>query len=1337
MATAKFEIEKFDGQNSFSLWRIKMRALLRQQGLTKVLEPQEEKIGISAIDEIVERGELEEKAHSMILLSLSDGVLREVADEETTAGLWKKLESLYMKKSLTNRLFLKQRLYTLRMQEGTPLCDHLDYFNRIILDMKNIDIKVDDEDQALILLCSLPDSFDNFVNSMLYGRDTISLADVKSALNSMELRTKLNSKGSDNQSEGLFVKGRSENSSNFRGRSSERDSGKGKSRGRSQSKSKKKVKCYYCKKYGHYKSECPKLKSKEEGDKQSSSSVAGVVKENSKGSDFVLAISTSDDRSNDKWVLDTACTFHMSPKRDWFTTYDSVNGGSVLMGNNFACKIVGIGTIRIRMHDGIVRTLTNVRHIPDLKKNLISLGTLDSLGYNYTGEGGVIRVSKGSLVIMKGNKDDGLYFLQGSTVTGSAAVSSSDDPDSDTTRLWHMRLGHMSERGMTILSKRGLLCDQKTGSLDFCEHCVFGKQCRVKFSTGIHSTGGTLDYIHSDLWGPSQVPSKGGARYFVSFIDDYSRKVWVYFLKKKSDVFVTFKQWKTLIENQTGKKIKRLRTDNGMEFCGGEFNKFCKDEGIARHRTVSHTPQQNGVAERMNRTLLERARCLLSNAGLSRDFWAEAVNTACYLVNRSPSTAIDCKTPYEVWSGTPADYSILKTFGCPAYCHVNDGKLEPRSKKCIFLGYGDGVKGYRLWCSDPKSPKFIISRDVVFDESAMLHPRKESVVSAGKEQGSSKEVELQVETSQRVQDSTQDQPVTDVHDSSSDDDDPQEEQETSIAAGRQKRQIRPPQRYGYADLVAYALTVAEDTAVQEPSTYSEAVTSSESAQWVVAMNEEIESLHKNQTWELVKLPRGAKTVGCKWIFKKKEGIPGVEDARFKARLVAKGYSQREGMDFNEVFSPVVRHSSIRVLLAMVALYDLELEQLDVKTAFLHGELEETIYMHQPEGFIVEGKEDHVCQLRRSLYGLKQSPRQWYKRFDSFMIRHGYTRSSYDSCVYYRQLADGSFVYLLLYVDDMLIAAKSMLEIKRLKSLLGDEFEMKDLGAAKKILGMEIHRDRKAGKLYLSQKKYIEKVLERFGMHNSKPVSTPLGAHFRLSAALAPQSEEEEQFMSRVPYSSAVGSIMYAMVCTRPDISQAVSVVSRYMANPGKVHWQAVKWILRYLRGTTNVGLVYDRGSGINSSVIGYVDSDYAGDLDKRRSLTGFVFTLSGCAISWKATLQSTVALSTTEAEYMAAAEAVKEAIWLRGLVSDLGLQQDDTVVFCDSQSAIHLTKNQMYHERTKHIDVRYHFLREVVTQGDITVKKIATAENPADMLTKPLPILKFKHCLGLIGICSL
>jgi hypothetical protein len=280
MATAKFEIEKFDGQNNFSLWRLKMRALLRQQGLTKILD---DEVPSTSTEEMKE---FDEKAHSTILLSLSDGVLREDADEETAAGLWKRLENPYMKKSLTNRLYLKQRLYTIKMKEGMPLCDHLDDFNKIILDLKNIDIKVDDENQDFILLCSLLDVFDNFVNSMLYGRDTISLADVKSALNSMELRTRLNGKGSDNLAKGLFVKGRSENSSNFRGRSSERDLG-------GQSKSKKNIQCYYCKKYGHYKSECPKLKNKEEG---GSSSVAGVVEGNSEDLGFVLAIAGSDDR---------------------------------------------------------------------------------------------------------------------------------------------------------------------------------------------------------------------------------------------------------------------------------------------------------------------------------------------------------------------------------------------------------------------------------------------------------------------------------------------------------------------------------------------------------------------------------------------------------------------------------------------------------------------------------------------------------------------------------------------------------------------------------------------------------------------------------------------------------------------------------------------------------------------------------------------------------------------------------------------------------------------------------------------------------------------------------
>ncbi|PHT40240.1 Retrovirus-related Pol polyprotein from transposon TNT 1-94 [Capsicum baccatum] len=921
-------------------------------------------------------------------------------------------------------------------------------------------------------------------------------------------------------------------------------------------------------------------------------------------------------------------------------------------------------------HDGVIRTLTSVRHVPDLKRNLISLGTLESQGCRYSAEGGVLKVSKGAFVLLKAIRSGSLYLLQGSTVIGSETIASSNK---DNTKLWHLRLGHMSEKGIQILKKKGYLGNHCTGKVDFYEHCIFGKQRKVSFSKAIHRTKGTLDYIHSDLWGPSRVPSR---------------------------------------------------------------------EGIARHFTIPRTPQQNGVAKRMNRTILEKVRCMLSHSTLGKEFWAEAASTSCYLINRSPNRSLDCKILEEVWSGNPIDYSNFRIFGCPAYSHVNEGKLEPRAKKCIFLGYGLGVKGYRLY--DPESRKIFHSRNVTFNENGMLSSGKDTVVPStdtGDQEDVREKVEFETEA-----------PIleTNIPNSST-------TQEDEVTAEQMSPRQHPPQRRGLPQPwsmaqelpqqrprkptqrlitesanIAYALTVAQEMGEDgEPKNYSEAISGDDSAKWTAAMQEEVESLLKNETWDLVMLPEGKRVISCKWIFKRKEGIPGVENARYKARFVVRGFDQQEGIDFNEVFSPVVRHSSIRVLLALVALYDLELEQLDVKTAFLHGNLEEEIYIQQPEGFVVPGKENHVCRLKKSLYGLKQSPRQWYKRFDSFMTGHGYSRSSYDNCVYFQKLSDGSLVYLLLYVDDMLIAARDKTLVDKLKVQLNSEFDMKDLGPAKKILGMEINRDRQAGKLFLSQKKYVMKMLDRFGMRDCKAVNTPLAAHFKLSSDQCPQSEEEQRRMSHVPYSNAVGSLMYAMVCTRPDLAYAVSVVSRFMHNPGKQHWESVKWILRYLKGSPDIGLVFDRQRSDPGGVVGYVDADYGGDLDRRRSLSAYIFTLCGSAISWYSSLQAIAALSTTEAEYIAATEGVKEAIWLRGLVAELGLQQHILVMFCDSQTAVHLARNRKHHSKTKHIDIKCHFIRDIVDAGEITVEKIHTTENPADMLTKPLPAAKFDHCLDL------
>ncbi|PSS08126.1 Endonuclease [Actinidia chinensis var. chinensis] len=1254
MSNAKFEVEKFDGTNNFGMWQCEVLDVLIQQDLDITLEAKPEDMSEK------DWAKLNRQACGTIRLCLAKDQKYFVMKETSAKELWDKLENKYMTKSVENRLYLKKKLFRFQFKQGTSMHEHLNAFNKILADLQNLDVEIDDEDKALLLLNSLPDTYEHLTTTLLYGKDEIKFNDVSNALMNNEVRKKDQDAHRESSSNALTA----------RGRTSTRKSGGGwKSRSKSRGKSSErrqlaKDECAYCHQKGHWRKDCPKIESKEPK--------ANIAHDAVEKDDTAFTVSLSASHS-DEWILDSGCSYHMCPHRDWFSSFEELDGGVVLMGNDNACKTMGIGTIRLKMFSGTVKVLTDVRYVPDLKKNLISLGDFDSKGYKIILEGGVLKVVRGALVVLKGTRRGNLYFLDGSTVTGRVAISNSSD-ESDTSKLWHMRLGHTGEKALQTLT-------------------------RVKFGTAIHQTEGILDYVHSDVWGPSKNASLGGSRYFVTFVDDFSRRVWVYTMRHKDEVLEIFLKWKKMIETQTGRKIKKLRSDNGGEYRSDPFFDVCSKEGIVRHFTIKGTPQQNGVAERMNRTLVDKVRCMICNAGLSKAFWAEAINYAAHLTNRLPSTAIEGKTPME------------------------EDKLDPRAKKAIFVGFSTGVKGYRLWC--PETKKIVNSRDVTFDESVMLKNSEKENLSPI----STQQVELvsPVVPTKTVQ-------TVDIPDEESDDIDTtpdlKEAQSSqpaeSIATSRPQRVIRRPARY--TDTVAYALPVIEGV----PCTYKDAVQGTENPKWKRAMDEEMKSLHKNQTWELVQLPKGKKAIGCKWIYGKKEDTQGV---RFKARLVAKGYAQKEGIDYNEVFSPVVKHSSIRILLALVAQFDLELAQLDVKTAFLHGDLEEEIYMSQPDGFKVPGKDHLACRLKKSLYGLKQSPRQWYKRFDLFMDEHGYTRSQFDHCVYFRKLQDGSMIYLLLYVDDMLIASKSKVEIDRLKAQLSREFEMKDLGEAKKILGMEIKRDRVKGTVWLTQSQYLKKVLQRFGIDSStKPVSTPLASHFRLSASMSPHTEDERKHMENIPYANAVGALMYAMVCTRPDISHAVSMVSRYMHNPGKVHWQAVKWILRYIHGTVNVGLKFQRDDKSSQYSVGYVDSDYAGDLDKRRSTTGYVFTMAGGPVCWRSTLQSTVALSTTEAEYMAVTEAFKEAIWLHGLINDLGIDQEHVDVYCDSQSAICLAKNQVHHSRTKHIDVRFHFIREILNEGDVLLEKISTKDNPADMLTKVVSGIKFKHCLDLINI---
>ncbi|KAI4357436.1 hypothetical protein L6164_001384 [Bauhinia variegata] len=399
--------------------------------------------------------------------------------------------------------------------------------------------------------------------------------------------------------------------------------------------------------------------------------------------------------------------------------------------------------------------------------------------------------------------------------------------------------------------------------------------------------------------------------------------------------------------------------------------------------------------------------------------------------------------------------------------------------------------------------------------------------------------------------------------------------------------------------------------------------------------------------------------------------------------------------------------------------------MDVKTAFFHGDLEENIYIKQPKGFVVKGKEDYVCKLTKSLYGLKQAPRQWYKKFESVMIQQGYKKTISDHCAFVRKFSNNYFIILMLYVDDMLIVGHDSSRINLLKKELSKSFAMKDLGPARQILDMEIIRDRKSKKLWLSQEKYIEKVLQRFHMNKAKAVSTPLANHFKLSTRHAPSNDDEKARMQHIAYRPAVGSLMYAMVCTRPDIAHAVGVVSRFLSNPGREHWNAVKWIMRYLRGSSSLKLCF----GIGELVLhGYTDSDLAGDVDTRKSTSGYLVTFAGGAVAWQSKLQKCVALSTTEAEFIATTEACKELLWMKKFICELGFTQKMYILYCDSQSAIYLCKNPTFHGRSKHINVKYHWIRDVLDSRSLELVKIHTNDNCSDMLTKILPRGKFEAC---------
>jgi hypothetical protein len=529
----------------------------------------------------------------------------------------------------------------------------------------------------------------------------------------------------------------------------------------------------------------------------------------------------------------------------------------------------------------------------------------------------------------------------------------------------------------------------------------------------------------------------------------------------------------------------------------------------------------------------------------------------------------------------------------------------------------------------------------------------------------------------------------------------------------------------------HEITAALADTQDDPKTLKEARSRSDWQRWKEAMDKEIETLQKAGTWTTVPQPRDKNVVGSKWVFRVKRNADGSID-KYKARLVAKGFTQVYGVDYFDTYSPVAKISSIRTILALAACHDWEVESFDFDGAYLNGELnsDEEIYMQEPPGYETKEGGPSVKRLLKSLYGLKQAGRKWYEVLSRTLANLAFRVSDADPGVFRARIGEQSLI-LAVHVDDCIMTGGSIDLIREHKRKLHDNHALTDLGPIHWLLGIKISRDRAARTISLSQTAYIKSIVDRFNLTDAKAVNTPMIPGAVYSKKDTPSDPAEAARMKKTPYREAIGSLMYAAVATRPDIAFAVSTLSQFLDNPGEAHWDAVKRVFRYLSGTANLALTY---GGERHDLLGYTDADGATQ-EHRRAISGHAFLIDGGAVSWSSRKQELVTLSTAEAEYVAATHAAKEGIWLRRLLSELfPPAPPTTTLHCNNQAACKLATTDNFHARTKHIDIRYHFILQVIEDGSLNIVYCPTDDMIADTLTKAVPSWKVKGFAGALGL---
>jgi hypothetical protein len=1069
------------GKENFDTWKIQIEALLIKNDSWKYVngtipKPKEPPEAVTTWESN------DAKARSDLILTICPSELKQIKNCPTSKDIWNKLHSVYQSQGPARKAMLLKTLILLKMKNGEDMRDHIRNFFDVVDKLEEMELCIINDLLAILLLYSIPDEYETFriaIELKLKRNYLPQLEALKIKLLEEYEARKRNSK--ENVSDAMFI-------NKNPGRSSQPKKSE-------ESKTERfKFACHTCGKIGHMAKDCRSKLFKPKNPKTKPT-------ESTRKAEVVMKLHVEHDK---RWCLDSGASSHMCSEKAKFQEMKTPKVQTLNLANSCSTKIVGSGTVQLSVEENLTVRLDETLYVPDLRSNLLSVAKMTEHGFEVIfrkNEAIVTNPDTGeNLIVARRDKD--MYYID--ELSEESRVSQTRSQISVSLQEWHERFGHLNEKDL-----KNIIRKQKVDGIDIkadealpvCETCVKGKQTRKPFTRSVSQSTELLELVHTDVCGPMRVNSLAGSRYFVTFIDDKSRWCEVYFMKKKSEVIEKFKEYKCLVEKKTERKIKTVRSDNGTEYTSHYLEDFLKQEGIRHELTVEYTPQQNGVAERKNRSLVETARCLMIQSGLSASFWAEAILTANHIRNRCPSRSLGGEIPFKMWTRRTPIVSYFRKFGTTAFAldkTPGKGKFDSRSKKCIFIGYSVQSKAYRLW--DPEARKVIRSRDVTFTgrnqaendftdfiDEEIFKKNPENVIEFNvpetqKEDKQTETCDLEADGETLVEEENGEEiPVT-----------------MKRGLGRPKKVLtskrgRPRKLFNMVEVNEEEVEPEEEENHEneelhdvagliefgDPQTVSEALSSPEAADWKKAMNAEYEALKRNQTWIIVDRPQGKKTVESRWVLRTKFKKDGSVDRR-KARLVAKGFTQKPGIDFNETFAPVARLGSIRLFMAIAVELGLQVHQLDFTSAYLNGEIEEEVFMEVPSDFydILNEKESRkfrgnkVCLIRKALYGLKQSGRQLYKKLDEKLKQQKLKPLNSDPCVYINK-EDGNIVIVVIYVDDLMVASDNPRKLQRLKSELSKSFEMKDLGPLSFCLGIELTQNVEKQTITMSQSKYIK------------------------------------------------------------------------------------------------------------------------------------------------------------------------------------------------------------------------------------------------------------------------